>query len=188
MNTKENDIRRAKTSILKSKRILIMLGLLINTMMVKADENIVATQNFGTKVEKSGNVYDITTNKIQDKNAFNSFDKFHLNQNNIANLYFGQKDSKGIENLFNFVNGKIEVNGTINGIRENKIGGNLYFLSSEGMLVGKTGVINAGSFHTIVPKKDDFNKALESAKQSKVFDGIVPVDGKIGRASCRERV
>src|SRR3712207_159140 len=97
MNTKENDIRRAKTSILKSKRILIMLGLLINTMMVKADENIVATQNFGTKVEKSGNVYDITTNKIQDKNAFNSFDKFHLNQNNIANLYFGQKDSKGIE-------------------------------------------------------------------------------------------
>ncbi|HEY4532830.1 MAG TPA: leukotoxin LktA family filamentous adhesin [Fusobacterium sp.] len=180
MNTKENDIRRAKTSILKSKRILIMLGLLINTMMVKADENIVATQNFGTKVEKSGNVYDITTNKIQDKNAFNSFDKFHLNQNNIANLYFGQKDSKGIENLFNFVNGKIEVNGTINGIRENKIGGNLYFLSSEGMLVGKTGVINAGSFHAIVPKKEEYEKAFKEAQNSKVFDGIVPQqDGSI---------
>lgn len=179
MNKTGNSIQRTK-KISNSKRILIVLGLLINTMMAKANnDTIVATQNFGTKVEKSGNVYNVTTDKIQDKNAFNSFDKFHLNENNIANLYFGQKDSKGIDNLFNFVNGKIQVNGTINGIRENKIGGNLYFLSSEGMLVGKTGVINAGSFHTIVPKKDDFNKALESAKQSKVFDGIVPVDGKV---------
>src|SRR3712207_7427152 len=70
-------------------------------MMAKANnDTIVATQNFGTKVEKSGNVYNVTTDKIQDKNAFNSFDKFHLNENNIANLYFGQKDSKGIDNLF----------------------------------------------------------------------------------------
>lgn len=49
-------------------------------MTAVADDSIKETQGFGTKVEKQGNVYDITTNKIKDKNAFNSFDKFHLEQ------------------------------------------------------------------------------------------------------------
>ncbi|KDE74742.1 hypothetical protein IX293_000201 [Fusobacterium necrophorum] len=175
----KNNVQRTRKRISDSKKVLMILGLLINTMTVRANDTITATENFGTKIEKKDNVYDITTNKIQGENAFNSFNRFALTENNIANLYFGEKNSTGVNNLFNFVNGKIEVDGIINGIRENKIGGNLYFLSSEGMAVGKNGVINAGSFHSIIPKQDDFKKALEEAKHGKVFNGIIPVDGKV---------
>lgn len=176
----KNNVRRTRKRISDSKKVLMILGLLINTMTAVADDSIKETQGFGTKVEKQGNVYDITTNKIKDKNAFNSFDKFHLEQNNIANMHFGSKGGKEAENLFNFVKGKIEVNGVINGIRDNKIGGNLYFLSSEGLLVGKTGVINAGTFRAISPKKEEYEKAFKDAQNSKVFDGIVPQqDGSI---------
>lgn len=176
----KNNVRRTRKRISDSKKVLMILGLLINTMTAVADDSIKEMQGFGTKVEKKGNVYDITTNKIKDKNAFNSFDKFHLEQNNIANMHFGSKGGKEAENLFNFVKGKIEVNGVINGIRDNKIGGNLYFLSSEGLLVGKTGVINAGTFRAISPKKEEYEKAFKDAQNSKVFDGIVPQqDGSI---------
>lgn len=133
----KNNVQRTRKRISDSKKVLMILGLLINTMTVRANDTITATENFGTKIEKKDNVYDITTNKIQGENAFNSFNRFALTENNIANLYFGEKNSTGVNNLFNFVNGKIEVDGIINGIRENKIGGNLYFLSSEGMAVGK---------------------------------------------------
>lgn len=56
----------------------------------------------------------------------------------------------------------------------------MYFLSSEGLLVGKTGVINAGTFRAISPKKEEYEKAFKDAQNSKVFDGIVPQqDGSI---------
>lgn len=172
---RENGNRR---TLIKSKVILSTLGLLINSIAANGD--IEATEGFGTTVTKSQeNVYDITTSKIKDNNAFNSFDKFHLNQNNIANLHFGSKGGAEAENLFNLVNGQIKVDGLINGIRNNKIGGNLYFLSSEGLIIGKTGVINAGTFHSIIPKKEEYEKVFKEAQNAKVLAGIIPVDGKV---------
>ena len=67
----KNNVRRTRKRISDSKKVLMILGLLINTMTAVADDSIKETQGFGTKVEKQGNVYDITTNKIKDKNAFN---------------------------------------------------------------------------------------------------------------------
>lgn len=52
--------------------------------------------------------------------------------------------------LVNFVDNKISVNGTVNALKENKIGGNLYFVSPQGMIGrDKTGVINAGSLTAV---------------------------------------
>ena len=54
-------------------------------------------------------------------------------------------------NLLNFVNTRIDINGTVNAIRNGTIGGNLFFLSPEGMAVGKGGVINTGSLYVMAP-------------------------------------
>ena len=51
--------------------------------------------------------------------------------------------------MVNTVENRISISGTVNAIRNNKIGGNLYFLSPKGMVVGSTGVINAGSLTMI---------------------------------------
>lgn len=67
-------------------------------------------------------------------------------------MYFGSKDSNNqADNLVNFVNSHIDINGTVNAVKNNKIGGNLYFLSKDGMAVGSSGVINTGALHVMTP-------------------------------------
>ena len=97
-------------------------------------------------------VANIWADKVVDKTAINVFNKFNLSANEIANMYFGLKGTEhNSANLVNFVNDRIDINGTVNAIQNNKIGGNLFFLSKEGMAVGKSGVINTGSLYVMTP-------------------------------------
>uniref|UniRef100_UPI00307AF846 leukotoxin LktA family filamentous adhesin n=1 Tax=Sutterella wadsworthensis TaxID=40545 RepID=UPI00307AF846 len=61
------------------------------------------------------------------------------------------------QQLLNLVNAKIEIDGVVNAVKNNKIGGDLYFVSPVGMVVGTTGVINAGSLTTTITTQDQFN-------------------------------
>ena len=109
----------------------------------------------GTKVDFQNNVGNIYAEKIVNNNtAVNRFQDFKIDAGDIANMYFqtGQ-NQKWADNLVNFVNTRIDVHGTLNAIKENKIGGNLFFLSPEGMAVGKSGVINVGSLYVMTPAK-----------------------------------
>lgn len=100
--------------------------------------------------------------------AINKFDKFQLDANHIANMYFRTiNDSSSADNLVNFVNSRIDINGTVNAIQNEKIGGNLFFFSSDGMAVGKSGVINAGALYVATPTTDAFAKYKEFDKQDK---------------------
>ena len=77
---------------------------------------------------------------------------FQLDANKIANMYFHmEKDTREAQNLLNFVDTRIDINGTLNAIRNKQIGGNLFFLSPEGMVVGKGGVINTGALYVMAP-------------------------------------
>lgn len=124
--------------------------------------NIVASNDFGTKVETNGNVTDIWAGKVVGNTAINKFDKFGLNANEIANMYFGKDiNNHNADNLVNFVNSRIDINGTVNAIQNSQIGGNLFFLSKEGMAVGKSGVINTGSLYVMTPTPD-FMEAVQT--------------------------
>lgn len=82
--------------------------------------------------------------------GLNRFTKFGVGANQIANLYFQTgANAPAFNTLVNTVENKINISGTVNAIRNNKIGGNLYFISPEGMVVGAGGVINAGSLTVI---------------------------------------
>ena len=105
-------------------------------------------------------VADIFASQVVNKNvAINQFKEFKLDANNIANMYFGTtKESNSAANLVNFVDSRIDINGTVNAIQNKKVGGNLFFFSSDGMAVGKTGVINAGALYVATPTTDAFAK------------------------------
>ena len=97
-------------------------------------------------------VYNICAQKLHGDIAINEFAKFQLDANHIANLYFHkQGETINAGNLLNFVNTRIDINGTVNAIRNGTIGGNLFFLSPEGMAVGKSGVINTGALYVMAP-------------------------------------
>ena len=151
----------------------------------------------GGVIESNGNTHNVFASEVRSTIGVNRFHKFNLEENNIANMYFHTKNNPGAEasNLLNFVNSKININGTINAIQNNKIGGNLYFLSKEGLVVGKTGVINAGTFNMytrnetyqtneglfkdfdqIVNMKEDLNRLNDDGK-IEVYGKINTVDG-----------
>ncbi|WP_456105861.1 leukotoxin LktA family filamentous adhesin [Phascolarctobacterium succinatutens] len=119
---------------------------------------ITRTDN-GPAVNFNNGVADVFAGKVVGDVAINKFAEFKLDANNIANMYFGEsKNSNGAANLVNFVDSRIDINGTVNAIQNKKIGGNLFFFSSDGMAVGKTGVINAGALYVATPTTDAFAK------------------------------
>lgn len=82
--------------------------------------------------------------------GLNRFTKFDVGANQIANLYFQTSaNAPTFDTLVNTVESQISISGTVNAVRNSKIGGNLYFISPEGMVVGAGGVINAGSLTVI---------------------------------------
>lgn len=111
----------------------------------------------GTVLNPNNNgVIDIWADRVVDNTAVNVFNKFNLSANEIANMYFNTKGNKNPDkdNLVNFVNSRIDINGTVNAIQNKQIGGNLFFLSKDGMAVGKSGVINTGSLYVMTPTAD----------------------------------
>ena len=106
------------------------------------------------------NVAHIYAEKAHNGVGVNAFERFEVGNNQIANLYFQTKtDTTPLHTLVNTVENQISISGTVNAIRNNKIGGNLYFLSPKGMVVGSTGVINAGSL-TMITSSKKFTNAL----------------------------
>ena len=125
--------------------------------------NSINKVNNNDTIKVNGNVTNIWADKVVGNSAVNVFKDFQLDANNIANMYFNTKGASGADaaNLVNFVNSRIDINGTVNAVKDNKIGGNLFFLSKDGMAVGKSGVINTGSLYVMTPTPD-FMEAVQT--------------------------
>ena len=126
--------------------------------ITKADD---ALKN--TIINKENGVTDIWADRVVGNSAVNVFKDFQLDANNIANMYFNELNRKEADaaNLVNFVNSRIDINGTVNAVQNNKIGGNLFFLSADGMAVGKSGVINTGSLYVMTPTQNFMETATK---------------------------
>lgn len=122
-----------------------------------------ADDAFKDTIVNKGNVTHIWADRVVDNAAINVFKDFNLSANDIANMYFNTKVPDGADraNLVNFVNDRIDINGTVNAIQNKQIGGNLFFLSKDGMAVGKSGVINTGSLYVMTPTPD-FMEAVQT--------------------------
>ncbi len=92
-------------------------------------------------------------------------------------MYFGMSEtSNSAANLVNFVDSRIDINGTVNAIQNKKIDGNLFFFSSDGMAVGKTGVINAGALYVATPTSTKFDEYKKLDNEDK-FNTIIKDEG-----------
>ena len=133
--------------------------------------NSINKVNNNDTIRVNGNVTNIWADKVVGNAAVNVFQDFKLDANNIANMYFKDLQNNSADNLVNFVNSRIDINGTVNAVKDNKIGGNLFFLSKDGMAVGKSGVINTGSLYVMTPAKGiDINSTAEDYNYT--FEGL----------------
>ena len=90
-------------------------------------------------IASGGKQYDITNQQMKDGNALNKFTDFGIKQHDVANLHMGEANHQ-----INVVKNKIDIDGVVNAIKDNKIGGDVYFFSNAGIAVGSHGVFNVG--------------------------------------------
>ena len=144
----------------KRRAMLATLATLILASPFNAHASTITTKD-GKTLTPTDNVYNIEVQqKLSNKLGVNKFKDFDLSSGDIANMQFGT-----LNTLANLVDNRININGTVNALRNGQIGGNLYFLSPNGIAVGATGVINAGSFTGMAVDKAYFDKlsGLEDA-------------------------
>ena len=103
-----------------------------------ADPNLTNTVK-RQEIANSGTQYDITNQQVNNGNALNKFTDFNIKQHDVANLHMGEANHQ-----INVVKNKIDIDGVVNAIKDNKIGGDVYFFSNAGIAVGANGVFNVG--------------------------------------------
>lgn len=160
--TDEAHRNRGKGSRVSAFVLCALFGTLLAAASPGLEAAVTVTNGWThTKISTSGNVANITTEKIvaDGKIGVNRFAEFAVAQNHIVNL----KLPGSAGNLLNFVETGIEVNGTVNSVVGNAVGGNLFFVTPQGMTVGKTGVINAGSLTAVVTTQDAFKEWTEES-------------------------
>ncbi|MDO4203129.1 MAG: leukotoxin LktA family filamentous adhesin [Selenomonadaceae bacterium] len=131
----------------------------------EAEESNIVRIN-GTKINFENNTANIYAEKISADGSvgLNRFEYFDVASGQVANLFFQNKpenpaDTRTVNTLVNMVQNQINIAGTVNAVRDNKIGGHLFFLSPGGMVVSATGVINAGALTVMTPPADFFENA-----------------------------
>lgn len=119
-----------------------------------------------------GNVAHIYAEQAYNGVGLNRFQKFNVADGQIANMHF-KTSSTGdtLKSLVNTVVEKIDISGTVNAIRNNKIGGNLVFVSPNGMVLGSSGVINAGALSVVA---NDINFSTAQGAYNKLNEGWWP--------------
>ncbi|MBD8953634.1 MAG: leukotoxin LktA family filamentous adhesin [Dialister sp.] len=107
--------------------------------MTVADQKYNGTVKPPVTLANGGKQYDITNQQVNNGNALNKFTDFALTQHDVANLHMGEANHQ-----INVVKNKIDIDGVVNAIKDNKIGGDVYFFSNAGIAVGSHGVFNVG--------------------------------------------
>ena len=114
---------------------IIFLGLIAYNYSIMGvyGQQITTDGNTTTQISSNQNVSTITTSTIKNNNAFNSFSRFNINQGNVVNLIFPGET----QNLINIIKSdKSTIDGTLNGIQNSHIGGNMFLVNPYGVIIG----------------------------------------------------
>src|SRR5690606_26421333 len=119
--------------------------------------------------------------------GFNSFSDFRQAAGTRVDHFV--PDNAG--NLVNIVrNGPVVIDGVLNSFKNGEIGGNVFFASSQGFIVGENGTINVGSLTVNTPTHDFLEGVISpdgtvnNAATNQLMGGIIPIspDGIISIA------
>jgi filamentous hemagglutinin family protein len=124
---------------------------------------IIADGKTLTTLQIQGNRTNINTNTMVGKSAVNSFQKFDVHAGNTVNLMVPTQAA----NLVNLVRqGVTNIDGILNSYQNGQIGGNVFMLNPNGVVVGASGVINTGSMVIAAPAM----KVIDSLYKDTGFD------------------
>ncbi|MDY0056584.1 MAG: leukotoxin LktA family filamentous adhesin [Methyloversatilis sp.] len=149
-----------------------------------------------TTVTTAGAVTDVRTATVSGNTGFNAFKHFSVNAGHTANLHV----PGGALNLVNIVRDtRTDIHGTLNAIRDGRIGGNVYFANPHGFVVGAGGIVNVGALSVSTPTQgfvDRFFTApgvVDAGALGQLLNGTAPlssaairIDGRINAIDAVE--
>lgn len=131
-----------------------------------------------TTVISNGNEHDIYTGTVSGNTGFNSFSNFDVYEGNTANLHL----PGGTANLVNLVHDKAsQIDGVLNAYKNGAIGGNVFFLNPNGIMIGAGGVVNVGALTLVTPTREFMDsvitrdRGVNSAVAQAVLAGDIPL-------------
>jgi len=162
------------------KRIISLFTALAFTMTQSGfAAMITADGKTDTTVTQTGSVYDVRTTTVSGKTGFNSFSNFDVYSGTTANLYLPDNTA----NLVNLVNGKkSQIDGILNAYKNGVIGGNVFFLNPNGIVIGAGGSVNVGALTLVTPTKAFMDsviaqdRSISSALTQSILAGDIPLN------------
>lgn len=102
--------------------------------------------------DTTGPVINVTTGTTIDNIGLNSFTRFDVGNDSTVNLHL----PGGASRLVNLVYDTRQsfIDGTLNAIQGDQIGGHVYFLNPYGIVVGQSGVVNVGALTLMAPDQE----------------------------------
>ncbi|MDR2982376.1 MAG: leukotoxin LktA family filamentous adhesin, partial [Puniceicoccales bacterium] len=187
MKTNTRDNKNSTSAHPGLRRRLVPMAFLLGASVVCAPQplwgqqtvsGITTSGKTGTTLGGgSGNPITVNTTTTSGANAYNDFNKFDVSTGEVVNMYLPGSTN----NLINIIRDSraSEINGQVNAIKNSKIGGNLFFANANGIVVGSTGSIHAGSITLLTPTKKFIDDLTDTAKivasGNSFIDGTVPI-------------
>jgi filamentous hemagglutinin family protein len=139
-----------------------MLGtslLMLQGMAQAAGTEIVPDGRTATTVTPSPTGIGVSTGTIRGVTGLNSFSRFNVGAGDTVNLNL----PAGTHNLVNLVSGSAStIDGVLNAYKDGRIGGNVFFLNPQGVVVGASGQIRVGSLLMAAPTQGFMDSLLGS--------------------------
>ena len=159
-------------------------GALLSTVSLQAlaapAHSIVVDANTALKTS-AGLVDEIRNNNLVGGVPVNVFKHFVVGELNTVNLIVPDDAAK----LVNIVkDSQPEIHGVMNSYKNGTLGGNVVFASSQGFLVGPSGVVNVGQLTVRTPSSSDVDALISGSKSIDAVlavspTGLITIQGKI---------
>ncbi|MDE1954408.1 MAG: leukotoxin LktA family filamentous adhesin, partial [Betaproteobacteria bacterium] len=140
-----------------------------------------------------GQVTNISTATVRAGVGYNSFSRFVVGAGNQVNLLVPAQAGT----LLNVVrDGAVDIEGALSSYKNGALGGNVVFADPDGLIVGRSGVVDVGGFTVVTPTSAVLEQligasgAIDGALSQRLLAGDVPLspDGSVliqGRVQAR---
>ena len=157
-----------------NKRYIALLTSTALTAFVALDGNaqqIILDGRTNTRLDAvNPTTTSVTTTTISGGNGINSFKRFGVDAGNTVNLI----QPSGTKSLINIITGNkvTNISGILNAYKDGRIGGNSIIANTNGIVISKGGVVNAGRLTLTTPSRE-------------FTDSFFDLDGNINSAALQ---
>lgn len=154
---------------------------LVASLSGAAFAQVTADGRSATTIVRSGSTSDVHTGTISQGHGINSFSSFNVGAGTSVNIHA----PAGTAGTVNIVNGPAShIHGAVRGMRDGAVGGALYFANPNGVVIGPSGSMSAGSVSVSTPTQGFVDGFFDGDGQARAGHVRQTIDGTSPRSGA----